>query len=99
LFTTSSAVGPGEAVVGASLAPGELPTATLRPGDSVLAIDVSDANGGAVAEATVFGVSALTTQGGQFVSLRVTESDATKIARAAAGGHLRLLLVSAERVK
>lgn len=95
MFSSGSVVGEGEVIVGAALAPGEVPVATLRPGDAVQVLDIGDTASGAVARAIVFDVRPLATQGGQFVSLRVAESDGPAVAEAAAGGRLRLLLSGA----
>ena len=95
LFSSGTSVPDGQVVVGAALTAGELPVATLQPGDRVGVLDVAESGGSVVAEAVVFDVRPLASQGGQFVSLSVRAADGPAVAEAAAGGRLRLLLAGA----
>ena len=100
-FVSRSLLDAGEGVVGLALSPGEYPIPLLAPGDLVdvvLADPVSVEAGGAaadavVASAEVFDVAELGTQGDRFVSLRMNAEAASEVARAAAAGRVRLVLV------
>jgi hypothetical protein len=100
-FVVRSVLEPGEGVVGLALSPGEYPTLRLAPGDLVDvvrtgAVEADAADGGAVlaAGAEVFDVAALGSQGQRFVSLRMPAEAAAEVARAAADGRVRLVLVA-----
>lgn len=101
-FVVRSLLDSGEGVVGLALAPGEYPTPLLAPGDMV---DVVLTDGGTpeagasgsglvVSAAEVFDVAELGTQGQRFISLRMPAEAAAEVARAAAGGRVRLVLVA-----
>lgn len=101
-FVSRSLLDAGEGVVGVALAPGEYPTLLLAPGDRVDVVltsrtpsDEGFADSEAVVtSAEVFDVAELGTQGDRFISLRLSAGDAAKVAGAAAGGRVRLVLVS-----
>ena len=101
-FVSRSLLDVGEGVVGLALSPGEYPTPLLAPGDRVdvvvtdpVAAEAGDAAPGAVvASAEVFDVAELGTQGDRFVSLRMPTEVAAEVARAAAAGRVRLVLVA-----
>lgn len=101
-FVSRSLLDAGEGVVGLALSPGEYPTPLLAPGDRVdvvLTDPVPVEAGGAaadavVASAEVFDVAELGTQGDRFVSLRMDAEAASEVARAAAAGRVRLVLVA-----
>ena len=102
LFVSRSLLDAGEGVVGLALSPGEYPNPLLAPGDRVdvvLTDPVSTGAGDAapdvvVASAEVFDVAELGTQGDRFVSLRMNAEAAAEVARAAAAGRVRLVLVA-----
>lgn len=102
LVTQVGAVPDGEAVLGASLSPGEYPTGQLRAGDQVRLIETLDGlatqNGDVpqvVANATVWSVEELLTSNEPrlFVSLLVDETDVPLVANLESQGRLRLVLV------
>ena len=101
-FVSRSLLDAGEGVVGLALSPGEYPTPLLAPGDRVDVVlidpvsgEASDsAPGAVVASAEVFDVAELGTQGDRFVSLRMNAEAASEVARAAAAGRVRLVLVA-----
>jgi len=104
-FVARSVLEPGEGVVGLALSPGEYPTLRLAPGDLVdvirtgsasASVDAEPTDRGAVlaAAAEVFDVAALGSQGQRFVSLRMPAEAAAEVARAAADGRVRLVLVA-----
>jgi hypothetical protein len=107
-FAARSVLRPGEGVVGLALSPGEYPTLRLAAGDLVDVIR-TESSAASEAEATdrgvvlaesaeVFDIAELGTQGQRFVSLRMPEDAAADVARAAAQGRVRLVLVAgAER--
>ena len=98
-FVDEEAVPAGEGVVGLALSPGEYPTLRLAPGDVVDVISTSTAgeSGGLlVAGAVVFEVSDLGVQGSRFISLGVPIEAAADLARAAAAGGVRLVLVGGD---
>jgi Flp pilus assembly protein CpaB len=91
-----------EAVVGVVLAPGAAPTADLRSGDRVAVIEAdkststtsTSASGTAVVTtASVYAIDRLGSSNGLFVSLRVPASVAARVAAAAAGDRVRLVLL------
>lgn len=106
---TEASVAPGltlsqnEGVVGLALEPGQVPATELVPGDLVNVIaGPSEAGGGqpAVAptsplasRAAVYAVEDLGTQGRRFVSIKLPEADANRVAAAAERGPIRLVLV------
>ncbi|MGH8873787.1 MAG: SAF domain-containing protein [Acidimicrobiia bacterium] len=108
-FVARSVLEPGEGVVGLALSPGEYPTLRLAAGDLVDVILTESPSAASEAEATdggvvlaeraeVFDIAELGTQGQRFVSLRLPEDAAADVARAAAQGRVRLVLVAgAER--
>lgn len=107
-FVARSVLEPGEGVVGLALSPGEYPTLRLAAGDLVdvirtessAAAEAEATDGGVVlaARAEVFDIAELGTQGQRFVSLRMPADAAADVARAAAQGRVRLVLVAgAER--
>lgn len=103
-FAARSVLEPGEGVVGLALAPGEYPTLRLAAGDLVDVIRTESpsaaseevADGGVLLaeRAEVFDIAELGTQGQRFVSLRMPEDAAADVARAAAEGRVRLVLVA-----
>jgi hypothetical protein len=100
MVTTGPIVPAGHAVVGAVLAAGAYPTASLRPGDAVELIATAGANEpGASAEplgtGRVWSVSDPRSPGGSglFVSLLVPSDRAATVSNAAALQRLRLVLV------
>ncbi len=96
-------VGPGEGLVGLALDPGQVPATRLLPGDLVNVIAgptegaTSPVDGRATAvlasRATVYAVEDLRTEGRKFVSVKLLESDANRVAAAAERGPVRLVLV------
>ncbi len=97
------AVGPGEGVVGLALDPGQVPAARLLPGELVNVV-AGPADGGTApvdgrptallaSRATVYAVEELRTEGRRFVSLKLPEADANRVAAAAERGPVRLVLV------
>jgi hypothetical protein len=101
------AIGPNEGVVGLALEAGQVPATTLLPGDlvnviagpaeSASASTATAATGANVVLATraaVYDVSELGTQGRMFVSIKLGEQDANRVAAAAERGPVRLVLVS-----
>ena len=99
-FAARSTLGPGVGVVGLALSAGEYPTMGLAPGDFVDVINTTaegaPGDGGMVlvSAAEVSDLAALGTQGQRFVSLRMPADAAPEVARAAAAGHVRLVLVA-----
>jgi hypothetical protein len=100
MVADGDAVPPGQAVVGALLAPGAYPTAALRAGDHVLLVEVAGVGepSGQVTELGDGEVWAVTTPdipGGTelFVSLLVPADRASAAADAAGRQQLRLVLV------
>mgnify|MGYP003645988179 CR=1 FL=1 len=96
------AIGAGEGVVGLALDPGQFPALGLLPGDRVNVVsaepvapeDGEDAPSPVLARGgEVFAVEDLGGQGRQFVSLRMSEDDANRVAAAAERGPVRLVLV------
>ena len=106
---TKASVAPGlsvsqnEGVVGLALDPGQAPATELVPGDLVNVIAGPSEGGGnqpAVAptslvasRAAVYAVEDLGTQGRRFVSIKLPEADANRVAAAAERGPIRLVLV------
>lgn len=96
-------VGPGEALVGLALDPGQVPSTRLLPGDLVNVVAgptegaASPVDGRATAvvasRATVYAVEDLRTEGRRFVSVKLPESDANRVAAVAERGPVRLVLV------
>ncbi len=96
-------VGPGEGLVGLALDPGQVPATRLLPGDLVNVIagpsegttSLVDARATAVlaSRATVYAVEDLRTEGRKFVSVKLPESEANRVAAAAERGPVRLVLV------
>lgn len=102
LVTQVGAVPAGEAVLGASLSPGEYPTGQLRAGDRVMLIETLDGlatqsgeQPKLVGRATVWSVEELLTSNEPrlFVSLLVAEADVPLVANLESQGRLRLVLV------
>lgn len=100
------AVGTGEGLVGLSLEPGQVPAANLLPGDVVnviagptnAAAAVQPEGGGTAvlaARAVVVAVGPTGTQGRRFVSVKLPETEANRVAAAAERGPVRLVLVAA----
>ena len=96
------AIGAGEGVVGLALDPGQFPALGLLPGDRVNVVsaepvapeDGEEAPSPVLAQGgEVFAVEDLGGQGRQFVSLRMSEDDANRVAAAAERGPVRLVLV------
>jgi hypothetical protein len=85
-------------VVGALLAPGELPVSALRAGDTVALVAVSGGQGAdreSLGTGTIFTTAAGTQTGSVFVSLVVDEAIAEQVADVASQQRLRLLLLPA----
>lgn len=99
-----SLLDPGEGVVGLALAPGEYPTPLLAPGDIVDVVITDDGSlpveetppNLVVSSAEVFAVAELGSQGQRFISLRMPTEAAAEVARAAAAGQVRLVLVAGD---
>ena len=103
-FGRDAGLADDEAVVGVVLAPGAAPTADLRGGDRVAVIE-ADKSSSTTSPAAGSGTSVITTanvyavdrggsSSGTFVSLRVPASLAARVAAAAAGDRIRLVLLS-----
>ncbi len=99
-----ASVGAGEGVVGLALEPGQVPAPELLPGDVVNVVaGPPEGAGAAEADATqstllataaeVYAVEELGTQGRTFVSLKLPEPVANRVAAAAQRGPVRLVLV------
>jgi hypothetical protein len=92
----------GQAIVSVVLAPGTAPVPDLRAGDAVAVVATSAndtaGSGGVLATAQVVRVDALksglTMSGSLAVSLQVPSSAAAAVAEAAAGDHVRLVLIA-----
>lgn len=98
-------IGADEGVVGLALDPGQVPATELLPGDLVNVIaGLAEGAGGAqtfggqtsvlASRAAVYAVGDLGTQGRRFVSVKLAEADANRVAAAAERGPVRLVLVS-----
>lgn len=98
------AVQPGEGIVGLSLEPGQVPSSRLRAGDLVNVVAGTPPGGGdakaastddapLVEGAEVFAIEELTASGRLFVSLKMPEDDANRVAAAAERGPVRLVMV------
>ena len=98
LVVAGGAVTAGAGVVGLALEPGQVPTATLRPGDLVNVVagpDAATAGESVLVErAEVYAVEDLPAEGRVFVSLGMDEARANDVAAAAERGRLRLVLVA-----
>lgn len=103
-FLDGPEVGPGQAVVGLALAPGEYPTSSLRPGDHVIVVrsplpnsagDRTEEPPDVLAEdVEIFSVESLSdTARTLMVSVTVPREVAPDITSAAAAGRIRLVLV------
>lgn len=102
-FSEGPSVPAGSSVLGLALAPGEYPTATLRPGDAVVVVrtpatspaDATDTGTTVLADAAeVFAVETLSeTAHTVMVSIVVPEAAVPEVAAAAATGRIRLALV------
>lgn len=99
-FTERSTLSAEDGVVGLALDPGQFPALGLLPGDQVNVVagaTTSDADDGEApvlaAGAEVFAVEELGNQGRQFISLRMPQDDANRVAAAAERGPVRLVLV------
>lgn len=97
-------VGPGEGLVGLALEPGQLPANQLIAGDVVNVIAGPAEGAGALqpdgrqtavlaSRATLYAVDDIGTQGRRFVSVKLSEGDANRVAAAAERGPVRLVLV------
>lgn len=93
---------PNEGVVGLALDPGQFPAIGLVPGDQVNVVSATPQEEGAGAEeddgvlaadTSVYAIEELETDGRQFISLRMPEVDANRVASAAELGPVRLVLV------
>jgi hypothetical protein len=91
---------PEDGVVGLALDPGQFPTIGLLPGDVVNVVTgVPEVTSGEDASAVlarrgeVYAVEPVGTQGRQFVSLKMPEEVANRVAAAAERGSLRLVMV------
>lgn len=90
----------GDGVVGLALDPGQYPANGLLPGDKVNVVSALGATESAddsdvviATGAEVFAVDSLGGQGRQFVSLRMPEDVANRVAASAERGPVRLVLV------
>lgn len=94
----------GEGIVGLSLEPGQVPSSRLRAGDLVNVVAGAAPGGGnsttadaedplLVEKAEVFAIEELTASGRLFVSLKMPEPDANRVAAAAERGPVRLVMV------
>lgn len=91
----------GDGVVGLALDPGQFPALGLVPGDRVNVVaaasptDTDDGEASTVIASggEVFAVEDLGNQGRQFVSLRMSENDANRVAATAERGPVRVVLV------
>ena len=95
-------LGDGDGVVGLALDPGQFPALGLLPGDRVNVVSAEpvaqpDGDGASspvlASGGEVFAVEDLGGQGRQFVSLRMDEDDANRVAAAAERGPIRLVVV------
>lgn len=109
LVSRKAVPGPGEALLGLSLAPGRVPSAGLAAGDLVDVIAVPASNGGDATEtlkapptlasrARVHDVKESASEGGSvLVTLVVDESDASRIAAYSTVGRTALIETSSGR--
>lgn len=102
MTTNEDSVGPGEAVVGLALLPGQLPSLDLTAGDRVHVVSstLADAEAGSderdpvlTRSATVVSVEALDADR-RLVTLVTSEADAEAVAAAAGSDSLRLVVVA-----
>ena len=104
-FSSSSLIGSNEGVVGLSLEAGQFPSLKLATGDLVSVVLTPTANDVntvgpqsapmvLVVRATVVEVEPVGAQGKQFVAIQVGETDAARVATAAAGNRVRLIQVA-----
>ncbi len=94
---------PGEGLVGLALDPGQVPASALASGDMVNVIAGPGEGGALQAEdrstavlasgATVYATEDLRAEGRRFVSVKLPEADANRVAAAAERGPVRLVLV------
>lgn len=95
LIDRESVVPRGRVVVGAVLAPGQLPVEMLAVGDQVELIDTGD--GGQDGAATAIGIGEVfalsTTDGGYWVAIEVAKKNRLSVAGAAANDRLSLGMV------
>lgn len=93
---------PDEGVVGLALDPGQFPAIGLVPGDHVNVVSATPlaegaapggADGALAPNTSVYAIEELETEGRQFISLRMPEADANRVASAAELGPVRLVLV------
>jgi hypothetical protein len=101
-LTSVAIPGPGQAVVGVPLRPGQLPARPLRPGDKILVIETPGPGATATSQAPsvepVRGAVVVATgppgaDGSVVVDLVVSEDDSIALAGAAAAGRLSLVLL------
>jgi SAF domain-containing protein len=103
-FTETAPIKDGEAIVGMTLEPGEVPTATMRPGDTVQVVQAAKAQsqqgaaGPASSQTRVLVRSAevvdvVDRQGRAFVSLRMSQDDALAVSGASALQQVRLVQI------
>lgn len=101
---TAPSLGAGQAVVGLSLEPGQIPLASLVPGDTVdvvaagpaaaVATDPAATPAPTIASgALVYAVGPLSAQGHRVVSVALPQAEADAVAAVAERGAVRLVLV------
>lgn len=98
-LTTVGIPGPGQALVGISLKPGQLPARPLQRGDRLLVVVTATADGGSAPasranlSAVVAEVGPPTSDGTTVVDLVVARADSLGLAADAAAGRLYLVLL------
>lgn len=84
--------GPGQAIVGVAVEPGQVPVTPLAPRDQVLVVDASESSGSGV-DASVLRTGPIDVGSRRTVDLLVSDVDAPRVARLAEAGRAVLVLV------
>lgn len=84
--------GPGQAIVGVAVEPGQVPVTPLAPRDQVLVVDAGESSGSGV-DASVLRTGPVDVGSRRTVDLLVSDVDAPRVARLAEAGRAVLVLV------